>query len=57
LHLQAGEQVDFIIDPLLSRRYNLQNFGGMDIVMVVFEDDNGAAIYLAGDDDSGTDLN
>ena len=55
--MQPGEQVDFIIEPQLSRTYRMQTFGTMDTVMVLFEDDQGQPIYLAGDDDSGTDFN
>jgi hypothetical protein len=57
LLMQPGEQVDFIIEPQLSRTYRMQTFGTMDTVMVLFEDDQGQPIYLAGDDDSGTDFN
>ena len=55
--LSAGQQVDYIINPKVSRKYTMQTFGDMDMVMVLFEDDNGEPIYLAGDDDSGTNTN
>jgi hypothetical protein len=54
--MQPGEQLDFIIEPDLSRTYSVQTFGDMDTVMVLFEDDNGQSVYLAGDD-SGTNFN
>lgn len=57
LKLSAEQQVDYIIQPTLSRTYTMQTFGSMDTVMVLFEDDNGEPIYLAGDDDSGTNTN
>lgn len=57
LKLSAGQQVDYVITPTLSRKYTMQTFGGMDTVMVLFEDDNGTPIYLAGDDDSGSNSN
>lgn len=57
LDMQPGEQLDFVIEPELSRTYSMQTFGGMDTVMVLFEDDSGESVYLAGDDDSGTNLN
>lgn len=55
--LAAGQQVDYVIKPDASRRYTMQTFGTMDTVMVLFEDDNGEPVYLAGDDDSGTRYN
>ncbi len=55
--LSAGQQQDYEIKPDVSRKYTMQTFGTMDSVMVLFEDDNGNPIYLAGDDDSGTDTN
>ena len=55
--LAAGQQIDYVIKPDISRSYTMQTFGTMDTVMVLFEDDNGTPIYLAGDDDSGTNYN
>lgn len=55
--LSAGQQVDYIINPTVSRKYTMQTFGTMDTVMVLFEDDNSTPIYLEGDDDSGTNTN
>jgi len=55
--LAAGQQVDYIITPEISRKYTMQTFGTMDTVMVLFEDDEGEPIFLAGDDDSGTNTN
>lgn len=57
LEVEPGEQVDFVIEPDVSRQYAIQTFGGMDTVMVLFEEDSGEPIYLAGDDDSGTKYN
>lgn len=57
LDIKPGEQFDFIIKPELSRTYSMQTFGSMDTVMVLFEDDDGESIFLAGDDDSGTNYN
>ncbi len=57
VRLSAGQQVDYVIKPDTSRKYTMQTFGSMDTVMVLFEDDNGEPIFLAGDDDSGTDFN
>lgn len=55
--LAAGQQIDYEIKPVVSRKYTMQTFGSMDTVVVLFEDDNGEPIYLDGDDDSGTNFN
>jgi hypothetical protein len=57
LSLAPGEQKNFVIEPSASRNYTLQTFGQSDTVMVLFEDQNGNPRFVAGDDDSGTDLN
>lgn len=56
-NIAAGEQVDFLIKPQMSREYTLQTFGEMDTVMVLFETREGVQEYIDGDDDSGTDYN
>jgi hypothetical protein len=56
-NIAAGEQVDFVINPLISREYTLQTFGQMDTVMVLFEMRDGTPEYIDGDDDSGLDYN
>ncbi len=55
--LSAGQQTDYEVKPDISRKYTMQTFGTMDTVMVLFEDDNGTPVFLAGDDDSGTNFN
>jgi len=55
--IAAGEQVDYIINPPVSRKYTLQTFGRMDTVMVLFEVRNGIQELIDGDDDSGRDYN
>jgi hypothetical protein len=57
LNIAAGEQVNFVVRPPLSRRYTLQTFGEMDTVMVLFEMHDGTPQYMSGDDDSGLDRN
>ncbi|WP_247235715.1 M12 family metallopeptidase [Telluribacter sp. SYSU D00476] len=57
LNIKAGEQKNFVFKPTISRRYKIETFGTMDTVMVLFERSNGEELYLAGDDDSGTNLN
>jgi Astacin (Peptidase family M12A) len=55
--IAAGEQLDFVINPDISREYTMQTFGEMDTVMVLFEMREGASEYIAGDDDSGQKYN
>jgi hypothetical protein len=58
LKIDPGQQVNFQIKPAKSRRYTMQTIGTSDTLLVLFEDvPGGDPIYLAGDDDSGTDLN
>ncbi|GAB3163002.1 hypothetical protein GCM10027291_01810 [Telluribacter humicola] len=57
LNIGAGEQRNFVFKPTISRRYKIETFGTMDTVMVLFEKSNGEELYLAGDDDSGTNFN
>jgi hypothetical protein len=51
--LAAGQQLDFAIKPTASRKYTIETKGGMDAMLVLFEDINGVPRYLSGDDDSG----
>ncbi len=55
--IQAGEQMDFVIRPSISRRYVLQTFGQLDTVMVLFEVNGATTEYISGDDDSGQEYN
>ncbi len=57
LSIAAGEQRNFLIEPAESREYTIGTFGKSDTVIVLFEDRDGDHKFLAGDDDSGTDLN
>ncbi len=57
VRISPGEQIDFLIQPEVSRKYIIQTFGNIDTVMVLFEDINGEPVYLSGDDDSGTNFN
>lgn len=58
IRLEAGEQVNLVIKPDVTRKYTMQTFGEADTLMVLFED-NGTEdpTYLQADDDSGTDYN
>jgi hypothetical protein len=55
--LVTGQQVDFAIKPTESRKYRIETKGASDTLLVLFEDINGEARFLAGDDDSGEDRN
>ena len=55
--IAPGEQLNFVVEPELSRTYTIQTFGHLDTVIVLFEEVNGEPTFYAGDDDSGTDLN
>ncbi len=55
--LNSGEQLDFIIYPPETRTYTIQMIGGLDAVIVLFEDINGTDSYIKGNDDSGFDKN
>jgi hypothetical protein len=57
VQINPGEQLDFVIKPPISRKYMIQTFGNFDTVIVLFEDIDGDPVYLAGDDDSGTNFN
>jgi hypothetical protein len=57
LSIGPGQQRDFSISPQSSRWYTLQTFGSSDVVMVLFEEENGEFHFVAGDDDSGWDRN
>jgi hypothetical protein len=57
VEINPGDQLNFMIKPQISRRYMIQTFGNFDTVIVLFEDINGEPVYLAGDDDSGTNFN
>jgi hypothetical protein len=55
--IAAGQQIDFAIKPTASRKYSIETKGASDTLLVLFEDVNGEARYLSGDDDSGEDRN
>lgn len=57
IELKPAEQLDFLIEPDMSRTYVIQTFGAVDTVMVLFEETDGEPRYVDGDDDSGTALN
>ena len=57
LNIGAGESKTFTFKPTRSRKYKIETFGQMDMVMVLFEKSGNEEIYLSGDDDSGTDTN
>ncbi len=50
-------QTDFRVRPTETRTFNFQKFGESDGVMVLFEEVDGQAWFLAGDDDAGLPTN
>jgi hypothetical protein len=57
LALEPSSQKDFVIRPTATRDYTVKTFGPSDVVMALFEDENGTPRYLTAKDDSGTDDN
>ena len=57
LKLKAGETRDFEFTPPRTRTYNIGTFGTSDTVLVLFEVTPAGNVQIAGNDDSGTDLN
>jgi len=57
LNLGPTEQKSFNINVPKSRKYTIKTLGEADTLLVLYEFTNGDWAYLAGDDDSGTDLN
>lgn len=55
--LGVGQQIDYVFKPTESRKYRIETRGATDTVLVLFEDIDGEARYLSGDDDSGEDRN
>ena len=57
LKLKAGETRVFEFAPTRTRTYNVGTFGTSDTVLVLFEVTPTGNVQIAGNDDSGTDLN
>lgn len=57
LSLAPAEQVNFVIKPASTGRYQIQTFGASDTVVVLFENNNGTLEHFAADDDSGWSRN
>ncbi|MBT2325069.1 hypothetical protein J7E62_22315 [Variovorax paradoxus] len=57
LKLKVGETRDFEFVPPRTRTYNIGTFGTSDTVLVLFEVTPAGNVQIAGNDDSGTDLN
>lgn len=55
--LTAGQQIDYTIQPDATRKYTIETKGASDTLLTLFENVNGEARFLAGDDDSGEDRN
>jgi hypothetical protein len=57
LKLKAGETRNFDFSPPRTRTYEISTFGTSDTVLVLFEVTPSGNVQIAGNDDSGTDLN
>jgi hypothetical protein len=57
LAIKAGQTRVFNFIPKRTRTYRIGTFGTSDTVMVLFESTPSGNVQLAGDDDSGKDLN
>ncbi|WP_218511407.1 M12 family metallopeptidase [Variovorax sp. dw_308] len=57
LKLKAGETRVFEFAPTRTRTYDVGTFGTSDTVLVLFEVTPTGNVQIAGNDDSGTDLN
>jgi hypothetical protein len=55
--LDAGAQIDLVIEPTESRKYTIATKGASDTLLVLFEEVGDEPKYLSGDDDSGEDRN
>ncbi|MDD1651379.1 MAG: M12 family metallopeptidase [Methylococcaceae bacterium] len=57
LAIKAGQTRVFSFTPKRTRTYQIGTFGTSDTVMVLFEVTPSGNVQIAGNDDSGTDLN
>ncbi|HEY9099501.1 MAG TPA: M12 family metallopeptidase [Thiobacillus sp.] len=57
LAIKAGQTRVFNFNPTRTRTYRMGTFGSSDTVMVLFEVTSSGNVEIAGNDDSGTDLN
>lgn len=57
LAIKAGQTRVFNFTPKRTRTYRIGTFGTSDTVMVLFEATPNGNVQIAGNDDSGTDLN
>ncbi|MDP2031402.1 MAG: M12 family metallopeptidase [Thiobacillus sp.] len=57
LAIKAGQTRVFNFTPKRTRTYRMGTFGNSDTVMVLFEITSSGNLEIAGNDDSGTDLN
>ena len=55
--LESGEQIDLLIKPDATRKYDISTFGKSDTVMVLFEKEGSNLRYITADDDSGENHN
>lgn len=51
--LEAGDQLDFIVKPMRTRKYSIQTLGNVDTLLTLFEKQGSNNSYLDSDDDAG----
>jgi len=57
LNIQPAGQMNFLIKPPATRKYQMGTFGTSDTVIALFEDVNGNPRFMAADDDGGEGRN
>lgn len=55
--LASGKQLNFLIEPVSSRKYRIETSGASDTKLALFEVIEGTPRYVAADDDSGKERN
>lgn len=57
LDLAPGQQANFLIEPISSRKFRIETKGAEDTILALFEVIKGEPRYVSADDDSGEDRN
>lgn len=57
LKINNGDQMDYLFQPTISRKYSVQTTGEMDTILLIYEAATGENHYMAGDDNSGRGSN
>ena len=57
IELAAGQQANFLVEPISSRKYRIETRGASDTKLALFEVIKGTPRYVSADDDSGEERN